>query len=190
VLFRSIVSHPKSVFSAWSAASSSGEEAHTLGIICQAFKEKNPSFIYQITGTDISKEMVGLCQQGKYAGRSIESFKKSRPELFDTYMSKCDGDSYEVIPKIKSRLRFHQHNLFQSLQLHDSYHLVLIRNVLIYFKGPDQEKVISLIGPKMAGDGVMIIGESETLTHINTNFKSVEPLIYRQKSADCGNESS
>lgn len=42
----------------------------------------------------------------------------------------------------------------------------------------------------MAGDGVMIIGESETLTHINTNFKSVEPLIYRQKSADCGNESS
>jgi chemotaxis protein methyltransferase CheR len=185
-----IVSHPKSVFSAWSAASSSGEEAHTLGIICQAFKEKNPSFIYQITGTDISKEMVGLCQQGKYAGRSIESFKKSRPELFDTYMSKCDGDSYEVIPKIKSRLRFHQHNLFQSLQLHDSYHLVLIRNVLIYFKGPDQEKVISLIGPKMAGDGVMIIGESETLTHINTNFKSVEPLIYRQKSADCGNESS
>jgi chemotaxis protein methyltransferase CheR len=55
--------------------------------------------------------------------------------------------------------------------------------VMIYFKGPDQEKVISLIGHKMAEDGFMIIGESESLTHINTNFKSVEPLIYKQSPA-------
>lgn len=175
--------HPKAVFTAWSAAASSGEEAHTLGIICQAFKEKNPDFLYQISGTDISKEMVGLCQQGHYLGRSIESFKKTRPELFEKYMTKAAGDSFQVIPEIKSRLKFQQHNLFQSLQHKERFDLVLIRNVLIYFKGPDQEKVISLIGPKMAEDGVMIIGESESLTHINTNFKSVEPLVYKQNPA-------
>lgn len=172
--------HPKAIFSAWSAASSSGEEAHTLGIICQAFKENNPNFLYQITGTDVSREMVGLCQQGNYAGRSIESFKKNRPELFEKYMTKATGESYQVIPEIKSRLKFQQHNLFQSLQRKEQFNLVLIRNVLIYFKGPDQEKVVSLIGPKMAEDGVMIIGESESLTHINTGFTSVEPLVYKQ----------
>lgn len=185
-----IVSNPKAVFTAWSAASSSGEEAHTLGIICQSFKEKNPSFLYQITGTDISKEMVGLCQQGQYSGRSIDSFRKNRPELFEKYMSNSTGDCYEVIPEIKSRLKFHQHNLFQSLQQKEKFNLVLIRNVLIYFKGPDQEKVISLIGPKMADNGVMIIGESESLTHIKTNFKSVEPLVYKQNSPNSGLKAS
>lgn len=185
-----LVSHPKAVFTAWSAAASSGEEAHTLGIICQAFKEKNPSFLYQISGTDISKEMVGLCQQGHYSGRSIESFKKTRPELFEKYMTKAVGESFQVISEIKSRLKFQQHNLFQALQHKERFDLVLIRNVLIYFKGPDQEKVISLIGPKMVEDGVMIIGESESLNHINTNFKSVEPLVYKQNPAASGLKAS
>ena len=178
-----IISHPKSAFTAWSAASSSGEEAHTLGVICQEFKKKNPSFSYQITGTDISKEMVGLCQQGHYSDRSIDSFKKTRPELFKKYMTPAIGDSFQTILEIKSRLKFHQHNLFQSLPQKEKFDLVLIRNVLIYFKGSDQEKVISLIGPKMADDGVIIIGESESLTHINTGFKSIEPLVYKQNSA-------
>jgi chemotaxis protein methyltransferase CheR len=174
-----VETHPKTIFSAWSAASSSGEEAHTLGILCQAFKEKNPSFLYQITGTDISEEMVSLCREGQYRGRSLEVFKKTRPELVERYMRKTQNDGFEVIPEIKGRLRFQKHNLFHTLVAKEKYHLVLLRNVLIYFKAPDQEKVISLIGPRMADDGVMIIGESESLTHINTPFKSIEPLVYK-----------
>lgn len=175
------MNNPNSVFTARSAASSSGEEAHTLGIICEAFKEMNPAFRYEIIGTDISKEMVGLCQEGEYSGRSIEAFKKNRPELFEKYMKKTSGENYKVISPIKSRLKFLQHNLFHSFKHSDEFHLVLIRNVLIYFTSLDQERVISLIGPKMAETGVMIIGESETLTHINTDFESIEPLIYRKK---------
>lgn len=173
--------HPNTIFTAWSAASSSGEEAHTLGIICEAFKEKNPSFVYQIIGTDISKEMVELCHQGTYSGRSIDSFQKARPDLFKKFMCKTTAESFQATSEIKSRLKFKQHNLFGPFQSRDKFHLVLIRNVLIYFTSADQEKVISLIGPKMTDDGVMIIGESESLTHINTNFKSIEPLVYKQK---------
>lgn len=173
--------YPNTVFTAWSAASSSGEEAHTLGILCEAFKEKNPSFHYQILGTDISQEMVALCQQGTYSGRSLDSFKKNRPDLFEKYMCKNTHESYNVTADIKNRLRFQHHNLFQELNQKDKFHLVLIRNVLIYFTGADQERVISLIEPKLTNDGVMIIGESESLTHISTNFKSIEPLIYKKK---------
>ena len=171
--------HPKQVFMAWSAAASSGEEAHTLGLICQFFKEKNPNFVYQIMGTDISNEMVGLCQQGKYSGRSIESFKNQRPELFEKYMKKLEDGSYQAVPEIKSRIRFCQHNLFKSFQSKDKFDLVLIRNVLIYFKPNDQEKVLSLIVPKLSEQGVLIIGESESLSHIQTSFKHQEPLVYR-----------
>ncbi len=175
------INNPNTVFTAWSAASSSGEEAHTLGIICEAFKEKNPTFQYEIIGTDISNEMVDLCQRGEYSGRSIDSFKKNRPELFEKFMKKSSGESYKVTSPIKSRLKFLQHNLFHTFKHSHEFHLVLTRNVLIYFTSLDQERVISLIGPKMADTGVMIIGESESLTHINTSFESIEPLIYKKK---------
>lgn len=173
--------NPNTVFTSWSAAASSGEEAHTLGIICEAFKEKHPTFAYQIIGTDISKEMVSLCQLGEYSGRSIDSFKKYRPELFGKFMCETTSESFKASAEIKNRLRFQQHNLFHPFLHKDKFHLVLIRNVLIYFTSDDQERVISLIGPKLTDDGVMIIGESESLTHINTNFRSVEPLIYKKK---------
>lgn len=180
--------HPKTIFNAWSAAASTGAEAHTLGIICQAFREKHPSFLYQVTGTDISIEMIEHCQQGHYSGRTLESFRNSRPELFNKYMRSTKEEIYEVVPEIKSRLKFQPHNLFKSLPLKEKFHLVLVRNVLIYFTAPDQEKVISLIAPKMDEDGVMIIGESESLSHIKTPFKSIEPLIYKQILASSTNQ--
>lgn len=177
-----ISSHPKQVFTAWSAAASSGEEAHSLGILCQSIKEKNPSFLYQIVGTDISAEMVELCKKGVYSGRSIDSFKKTKPALFEKHM-KSTKEGYEASQDIKSRIRFHQHNLFRPMASKDKFDLILIRNVLIYFTGPDQEKVLSLLTPRLSESGVLIIGESESLSHINTEFKPIEPLIYNLNAA-------
>ncbi len=98
-------------------------------------------------------------------------------------MKKEPDESFEVLPEIKSRLKFQNHNLFKNFDRREKFDLVLIRNVLIYFTASDQEKVVSLINPKIAEDGTLIIGESESLTHINTNFKAIEPLVYQQKSS-------
>jgi chemotaxis protein methyltransferase CheR len=173
--------HPKKEFTAWSAASSSGEEAHSLGMLCQALREKNPNFRYNIWGTDISQEMVALCQKGSYSGRSIESFKKHRPDFFKKYMNSTDQYSFQVNPKIRERIRFSQHNLFDNFQNKPRFDLILIRNVLIYFNSEDQEKVIELMSARLSEDGLLIIGESESLSHITTKFKPIEPLIYQPK---------
>ncbi|MBK7889572.1 MAG: methyltransferase domain-containing protein [Bdellovibrionales bacterium] len=144
------------------------------------FRDKNPKFSYQIIGTDISREMVEICKVGVYKGRAIESFKSSKPDLFAKYMKAANGDGFQVLPEIKSRLKFHEHNLFRPLSHKDDFDLVLVRNVLIYFTGEDQEKVLKLIEPKLKEDGALIIGESESLTHINTGYQPVQPLIYRK----------
>ncbi len=173
--------HKGETFQAWSAAASSGEEAHTLAVILQDFKDRNQSFSYQIFGSDISQEMVGLCELGKYSGRSIEAFKNAKSELFIRYMESCDNSgTFQVRSEIKSRVRFQQHNLFKPLATRGPFDLVLIRNVLIYFKPEDQEKVISLIEPKMKEDACLIIGESESLTHIKTTLLSEQPLVYKK----------
>jgi len=169
--------HPEKTMRILSAASSSGEEAHSLGILCQEFKETHPAFIFQILGTDISTKMVERASLGKYNGRSIESFR-SHPR-FAKYM-KAQGEHFQAISEIKSRLEFRHHNLFQKLTA-QPFDLILLRNVLIYFKGPDQEKVIANLAPLLNPEGVFIIGESESLTHIQSDFEPIAPLIYRPK---------
>lgn len=170
--------NPNEIFTAWSAAASTGAEAHTLGILCQSFKEKNPSFSYQIKATDISKAMIERCQFGKYSEKSIEAFRNLRPALFKKYISKTENDLFEVSQEVHSRIQFQQHNLFTPLNVKEKYNLILLRNVLIYFNNFDQEKVIALLEPRLANNGTLIIGESESLNRINTNFKPLEPLIY------------
>ncbi len=166
-------------FTAWSAAASSGEEAHSLGVICQNYKDKNPSFKYRIVGTDISQEMIQLCKQGLYTGKAIEAFKKNRRDLFTKYMMPQKDEVYRASQMICTNINFTTHNLFTEFKNQNQFDLVLIRNVLIYFTGPDQEKVLSLIAPKLEKDGVLIIGESESLAHISTPFKHISPLVYK-----------
>lgn len=166
-------------FQAWSAAASSGEEAHSLGIICHAFREKNPRFSFEILGTDISEEMIRRCQRGEYKGRSVDIFKKSRPEQFIKFMQKNSNATFSVVPEIKTSLRFQTHNLFDSLKEKQTFDLILLRNVLIYFTAEDQEKAIRLLAPFLSKSGVLIIGESESLSYVKTEFSLVEPLIYR-----------
>lgn len=173
-------------FHAWSAASSSGEEAYSLGVQLKSFKEKNPDFKFRILGTDISQKMIELCQRGVYQGRSLESFKKIKPELFSKHLCEVSPGEYSVSADIKSCITFQTHNLFRSLNTESRFDLILLRNVLIYFKSADQEKVLGLIYPKLDSKGVLIIGESESLSHINTGFSHIEPLIYSKATQDLG----
>ena len=174
--------HKGQTFSAWSAAASSGEEAHTLAILLQSFKESHAGFVYQILGTDISEEMVSLCESGMYRGRSIEAFRKTKPDLFMKYMESGDGTSFSVKSEIKARMKFQSHNLFKPLASRGPFDLILVRNVLIYFTAADQEKVIANLEPRLKQDGVVIIGESESLSQIKTGLKSQSPLIYQLES--------
>lgn len=168
--------------SVWSAASSTGEEAHTLGIVLQSFKEKNTGFDYRITGTDIDSSVVEKAKTGSYKGRSIERFKQARSDLFETYMVGDDEVGYEVQSHIKSRLRFSVLNLFDAAPTMDKYDLVLLRNVLIYFSKDDQEKVMATVHNQLKNDGVVVIGESESLNNVQTDFHCLAPTIYRPLS--------
>lgn len=167
-------------FSAWSAASSTGEEAHSLGVLCQQFKDKNNSFNYEIAASDISKRVVDMCRNGLYQGRSIESFRNSMSQTFLKYMVQSSDGVFSVGPEIKKKMKFFEHNLFTPPKDKKQYDLILIRNVFIYFTQEDQIKVLKLILPHLTSDGILIIGESESLTGINVGLTKVENLIYKK----------
>ena len=167
----------------WSAASSTGEEAHTLGVVMQQFKDKHPGFDFQILGTDIAPAVVEHARRGLYKGRAIERFRNTQADLFSRYLIGDDENGFRVLPDIKSRLQFNEFNLFDCVSQSSSFDLVLLRNVLIYFTKDDQKKVMANLHHALVPQGVAIIGESETLNNLDTEFEPVIPTIYRVKDA-------
>lgn len=165
---------------AWSAASSTGEEAHTLGIVLQDFKERNTGFRYQIIGTDIDSSVLQTATKGLYNGRSIFRFRNDKENLFSRYMSGNDESGYTVVPEIKENIKFKHLNLFKPGNFNQKYSLVLLRNVLIYFNKQDQENLMNLIHQRLNSSGIVVIGESESLNNLSTQFSTIVPTIYER----------
>lgn len=164
----------------WSGASSSGEEIYTIAICCEEHLLKNPGFSYMITGTDISTAALEQANAGIYNGRSIETFKTNNRSLFDKYLE-ASSENFKVKEFLKTKIKFKPHNLF--LPPNDTFDLVFLRNVLIYFDQPDQEKVLAHIGNSLTQNGTLIIGESESLNSLKTPFEFFAPLIYKNKGS-------
>lgn len=175
--------HPGQTFKAWSAAASSGEEAHSLAILCLVFQNLNPNFKFQIFGSDISHQMIEKCKLGLFSDKAIQGLNRYDSSLYNKYIQKIDNDTFKISDKVKQHLTFKPHNLFATAPNTNHFDLVLVRNVLIYFKANDQEKVLQNLERSLVNDGVLVIGESESLSHIKTDFEHLEPLIYRKKFA-------
>ncbi|MBF9042848.1 methyltransferase domain-containing protein [Rhodobacterales bacterium HKCCE4037] len=163
----------------WSAASSTGEEAYTAGVFLEDHRIGTTTFDYTILGTDISSRVVTTATEGLYKGRPVARFKAQHAELFTRHMVGSDEEGWSVSKKIKARTRFQEHNLLKPLANTAQFDAIFLRNVLIYFTSEDQEKILRHARSLLHPNGILFIGESESLKHIDTDFEQVEPIIYR-----------
>lgn len=164
----------------WSAASSTGEEAYSIGACCEEFRKLNKDFNYFILGTDISTQVIHQARKANYIGRAIEIFKRDYPIIFHHQMNSI-GESFHVNEEIIKRCRFQKHNLFDHPQEKHFFDIVFLRNVLIYFEDQDKEKVLHNICMSMQNDGKLIIGEAENLGTVNCCFDFHSLLIYKKR---------
>ena len=162
----------------WSAAASSGEEAYTAGMILEGVRTSNPGFDYKVVGTDISVRVLEQAESGIYSGVKVNNFSKAYSELFNAQMVGDDSGGFQVKPSIKSRITFKQHNL-QNRMKSSPFDAIFLRNVLIYFTPEDQEDFLSKIHDLLSPDGILYIGESESISRLETDFEIVEPMVYR-----------
>ncbi|MFG1501244.1 protein-glutamate O-methyltransferase CheR [Halobacteriovorax sp. XZX-3] len=165
----------------WSAASSTGEEAYSIAMSCEEHKKIKSSFQYEIVGTDISTKVLKYAQDARYSGRNITNFKERHTKLFQTYFNE-DDDFAEVVPELRKNTSFSSHNLFSIPKGNIAqFDIVFLRNVLIYFKQEDQKQVINNISRAMKPGAILILGESESLNGLSSEFEYVHPQTYKKK---------
>lgn len=170
---------PQRPMNVWSAAASTGEEAHTAGVVLESVRQTHTKFDYSVLGTDISTRVIGIAKHGLYKGRPLARFRNEEPELFLKFMTGTDSDGYCVTQSIRQRISFRPHNLTERLSSGGPFDVVFLRNVLIYFVSEDQERILANIYEQMRPNGTLFIGESETLSNLKCKFEQISPLVYK-----------
>jgi chemotaxis protein methyltransferase CheR len=154
----------------WSAGSSTGEEPYNLAIELTESMKQYGVFSFKIYGSDLSSRVVDFAKAGRYSGRKID---KIPPMILSRYFVPVPESpgTYEVRPDIKQKIEFRNENLFKS-DLH-GLHFIFCRNVMIYFSRDDQEKLVNEFYKKLLPGGYLIVGHSESLHMMKTEYKTV-----------------
>lgn len=139
----------------WSAACSTGDEPYSL---VMALSRHLPLNLIHVVATDIDKQVIAKAKVGLYNEKSIaavpEDFKKK-------YFTKV-GFSYQISDEIKSRVEFKEHNLLES-NFPKGYHMIVCRNVLIYFTEEAKDEVFRKFYNSLAPGGILFIGSTEQI---------------------------
>ncbi len=145
----------------WSAACSTGDEPYSL---VMALSKHIPLNQIKIFATDIDKQILEKARLGLYSEKSIENVPDEFKKKYFTQI----GGSYKISDEIKSRVEFKQHNL-----LKDTYptgvHMIVCRNVLIYFTEEAKDEVFKKYYDSLAPKGILFIGSTEQII----NYKEI-----------------
>lgn len=162
----------------WCAASSTGEEAYTLAMLCMDFFGlEHPQWDTKVLATDIDTKVLERAVRGVYTRESVEQLPRQYVRRFFRPVSERE---YQVKEELKKEVLFRQFNLMHQLPFRKPLHIVFIRNVMIYFDDATKERLLNNIYEKMVPGGYLFIGSTEAMSQNNTRFKYVRPSIYRK----------
>ena len=145
----------------WSAACSTGDEPYSL---VMALSKHLPLSNIKIYATDLDKQVIAKAKVGLYTDKSIVSVPEDLKRKYFTRM----GNSFKISDEIKSRVEFKEHNLLKD-QYPVVYHMIVCRNVLIYFTEEAKDAVFRKFCRSLAPGGILFIGSTEQII----NYKEI-----------------
>ncbi len=139
----------------WSAACSTGDEPYSL---VMALSRHVPLNQIKIFATDLDKQVIAKAKVGLYSDKSIAGVPEDLKRKYFTQV----GPSYKISDEIKARVEFKEHNLLKDTYPTDC-HLIVCRNVLIYFTEEAKDEVFRKYFQSLAKNGILFIGSTEQI---------------------------
>ncbi|TXK48752.1 protein-glutamate O-methyltransferase CheR [Pontibacter qinzhouensis] len=170
----------------WDAGCSTGEELFSLAILLQEEGLLERTKIY---ATDVNQKVLRQAKEGIFPATNIAAYtagyyasggKKEFSEYYVSNYGSLKFKSYLI-----KNVVFYPHNLATDASFNE-FHLILCRNVLIYFTHALQERVFKLFDESMVDLGYLALGKKETLSLsvINARYQLTDKSnrIYRKAS--------
>jgi chemotaxis protein methyltransferase CheR len=161
----------------WSAGCASGEEPYSLTIELIQYAEQHGLEAqlsrFRVLGTDIDRESLANAERGQYSDFALTD---TPPEIRDRWFSA--GQPRTLSAVITSRVDFAVLDLMND-PFPSGQHLIVCRNVIIYFERSVQEALFERFRDALEPDGIMVLGKVETL--FGPIARSFRPLAGRDR---------
>lgn len=172
----------------WSVGCSTGEEAYSLAII---LKEEGLYDRATIFATDYNDEALQKAKDGIYPleeiKKSLSNYQEAKgTHAFSDYIHA--NDDFAIIDSsLKDNITFANHNLATDSAFGEM-HLILCRNVLIYFNENLRNRVFNLLHESLAYKGFLALGKSESLmfSNIGKFYDEVDKVlkVYQRQAVE------
>ena len=156
----------------WSAGCASGEETYTLAILLHrrlaaAGRRARP---VEILGTDIDKASLDAAAAARYPEAAFTDVPDDIRAAFFA------GGAPRAVPDApRALVRFARHDLLSDAAPGGPFHLIVCRNVAIYFDKRSQDTLWDLFYGALLPGGVLMQGKVETLpASQRTRFDAVD----------------
>lgn len=168
----------------WHAGCAGGEEVYSMAIL---LREEGLLGRARLYATDINPRLVGRGKEAIYPIRAMREFtadyqKAGGSASFSDYYT-ARGDDIILRDFLRANIVWAEHNLVSDGSFNE-FHVILCRNVMIYFGRPLQDRVHRLIRDSLALGGVLGLGRSESLqfTPCEDSYEAIDlaERLYRR----------
>jgi len=164
----------------WHAGCATGEEAYSMAILLQEEGLYDRTTIY---ATDFNQQALNKAKDGIFPANLIKEYTSNYQlaggkEPFSNYYT-SNYDNVIMNTSLKKNIVWANHNLVTDAVFAE-VHLVLCRNVLIYFDKELQNKVQKLFYNSIIDGGILCLGSKEGLRFTELYEKYTE-LDARQR---------
>ena len=147
----------------WCAGCATGEEVYSLAILLREEDLYRRSRIY---ATDLVEGTLQKARDGVFSAQLVPEYERNyrkaggHRSLEDYYTKSYDHIVFR--PELKQQIVFAQHSLVSD-GVFNEFHLILCRNVMIYFDRTLQERVHKLIYDSLVPLGFLGLGNRESV---------------------------
>lgn len=164
----------------WSAGCSTGEEPYSIAMTLHESIPDIHRWDVKVLASDLDSNVVHTASQGIYSEDRITGINSAyKKRWFQKAVNGNDG-KVKVSPKLQELITFKQLNLMHEWPFNGPFDLIFCRNVVIYFSKDTQRTLVERYADKLAADGHLFLGHSESLFKVTDRFKLLGNTIYRK----------
>ncbi|MEO1171552.1 MAG: protein-glutamate O-methyltransferase CheR [Myxococcota bacterium] len=165
----------------WSAGCSTGEEPYTVSMLLNE-TPASKGFQFNIFGNDISRKVLRQARSGVFRE---SSFRQTDPRYIERYFRPEGRGTWALNDEIRNQVTFGHLNLMDeaAMGLVNNVDVIFCRNVIIYFSPESRSRLISMFHRKLRPGGYLLLGHSESLVNLSTDFDLVplkNDIVYRK----------
>ncbi len=147
----------------WHAGCSTGEEVYSLAILLfeENLYDRTRIYATDLDALAIERAKSGIFQLASMKEYSSNYLKSGGIDSLSQYYT-ADRENALFRNYLKKNIVFSQHNLACDSSFNE-FHVILCRNVLIYFNNILRERVLSLFHDSLIPFGILGLGSNESL---------------------------